>query len=135
MTVKEFISRPHFCTDSGTVFSPREDYCTDGAVVVPAGGSRQRGKSAAAQLRKLSEAAELSAKLDRAIELLTGDTALREQQKARRNMPVGSLPGVLSERELADQWRKAYEAREAQLCAEAKAAYDARNPHKKDCGR
>lgn len=102
--------------------------------VVPAGGStsRQRPSEAVARFRTLCAAAQLSAKLDRAVELLTRDTALREQQKARRNMPVGSLPGVLSERELADQWWKAYKAREAQICAEAKAAYDARNPHKKE---
>lgn len=101
--------------------------------VIPAGGStRQRSGAAAAQLHKLCAAAQLSAKLDRAAELLTRDTALREQQKARRNMPVGSLPGVLSERELADQWWKDYQAHEAQICADQKAAYDARNPHKKE---
>lgn len=100
--------------------------------VVPAGGSatRQRPGAAAAQFRKLCEAAQLSAKLDRALELLARDSAMREQQEARRDMKIGSLPGVLSETELADQWRKAYEAREAQICADAKAAYDARNPHK-----
>lgn len=100
--------------------------------VVPAGGStRQRSGAAAAQLHKLCAQAQLSAKLDRALELLTRDTAMREQQAARRNMKIESFPGVLSEQELADQWRKAYEAREAQICAEAKAAYDARNPHKR----
>ena len=46
-------------------------------------------------------------------------------------MPVGSLPGVLSERELADQWWKDYQAHKAQICADQKAAYDARNPHKR----
>ena len=99
--------------------------------VIPAGGStRQRSGEAVARFRTLC--AQLSAKLDRAAELLTRDTALREQQKARRNMPVGSLPGVLSERELADQWWKDYQAHEAQICADQKAAYDARNPHKKE---
>lgn len=100
--------------------------------VIPAGGStRQRPSEAVARFRTLCVAAQLSAKLDRAAELLTRDTALREQQKARRNMPVGSLPGVLSEREMADQWWKDYQAHKAQICADQKAAYDARNPHKR----
>lgn len=93
--------------------------------VIPTGGStRQRPSEAVARFHTLCAAAELSAKLDRAAELLTRDTA-------RRNMPIGSLPGVLSERELADQWWKDYQAHEAQICADQKAAYDARNPHKR----
>lgn len=128
----------YYCTDSVGILSP--SYSTDGAEVVPAGGSttRQRTGAAAARFFKLCEAVrqaeQLSAKLDLAAELLARDSAMREQQEARRDMKIGSLPGVLSETELADQWRKAYEAREAQICADAKAAYDARNPHKRKGG-
>lgn len=106
--------------------------------VIAAGcaGGRERFSMAAAQLRKLctdAQAAAVAAKLDHAAELLkrrqTRDAALREQQAARRNMPVGSAPGVSSMDDFLAQYRR--ETDMDKRCAEAKAAYDARNPHKR----
>lgn len=102
------------------------NYFPDTAEVIPAGGSTRQGTgTAAAQLRRLcadAQAAAVSAKLDRAAELMARVTA-------RRSAPIQAhCPGPA---ELAAQWRADYEARAAQVCAEAKAAYDARNPHKR----
>ena len=130
MTEREFLSKTHFMTDNGTVLSQRPRYCTDGAEVIPADIHQQERRNAAAA--KLRQEARIAAKLGRVVELL--DTALREQQAARRNMGVGSFPGAPSADEMAAQWRREYAAREAQICAEAKAAYDAQNPHKRKEG-
>lgn len=75
-------------------------------------------------LAKQIAQARLDAKLDKAIKLLSG----------RRNMPLAGPDTAMgpSAGQMAAQWRKEYDARIARTCAEQKAAYDARNPHKKE---
>ncbi len=123
MTHQEFISKTHFMMDSYGV--------------VPAGGirmednqegTRKRARSAAAFLKRVAldaQAARISGKLDRTAELM-------DRLIAKRNAPVASAENAgPSADDLAAQWAAAYAAQADRRCAEAKAAYDARNPHKR----
>lgn len=104
--------------------------------VVPAGGSQEapqedrqrRHRDAVALLNRMArdaQARRISAKIDRAAELL-------ERVVAKRNAPIPTAAAAgPSAEELAAQWAAAYAAQSARLCADAKAAYDARNPHKR----
>ena len=69
------------------------------------------------------DAARLNAKLDRAIALM-----------ARQQLPGPVMDPGLTPSQMAAQWQREYEKNQARICAEAKAAYDARNPHKKNQG-
>lgn len=80
----------------------------------------ERYNAAAARLEKVCRDARIAAKLDRVLDL-AGRSIVQSVPDA------GPTPA-----ELAAQWHRAYAARAEQECAEAKAAYDARNPHKKE---
>lgn len=105
--------------------------------VVPAGGARtedcqedrqKRHRAAVALLNRMArdaQTARINTKIDRAAELM-GRIA------ARRNAPVPSAENAgPSAEDMATQWAEAYAAQADRRCAEAKAAYDARNPHKR----
>lgn len=113
------------------------DECAPDYRAVRAGGQGSTA-DAAAKFQAAAKTAQINAKLDEVIDLLkkrqkrkaARDTALWGQMEARRNMPVAAVPGVLSPYEMLQQYNNANVAMMAQKCAEMKAAYDARNPHK-----
>ena len=121
MTRKEFISRPLFCTDGGVALSGR--YRDHGCVVVP-GGSRRMVEHCTADTAPKGdiedEIAKIAAKLEKVIALMT--KRIKAENAAPRGEAVGS-------RRTADQVAA---AKSAWACAEAKAAYNARNPHRND---
>ena len=124
MTQKEFISRPHFCTDDGVAL--RGCYHDAGCEVVPAGGASQTARprtttarDAAADLRRETEIIKLAAKLEKIIELMT------KRIKAENAAPKKK---AMDQQSAFDQMA----ARSAQACAEARDAYAARNPHRND---
>ena len=113
--------------------------------VIPAGGERERQERSKAAKAKL----ELYA--------LAAQQQARKAASARRNVRArddrggmmlvkrgpGSIENSLerldaaivqlstpSVGEVTQRWHSDYATREARLCADAKAAYDARNPHK-----
>lgn len=112
------------------------DNCAPDYRVVPAGGQRSRSTTnAAAKFQAAVKAAQVNAKLDEVIGLLkrqaAKDAAWGPREKAAwESRPVPSAPGVLSPYEMVRQFNNASAPQMAQKCAELKAAYDARNPHK-----
>lgn len=96
------------------------DACAPSYRTILASGQQHSGAAVAAKFQAAVRTARINAKLERAAELA-------ERLAARRTPPVQAP----SPAELAEQWRRDYAAREARVCAEAKAAYDARNPHRK----
>lgn len=123
MTHSEFISSTHFMTDSYGVVSAggfrMEDRQED---------RQKRHRAAVALLNRMArdaQTARINAKIDRAAELM-GRIA------ARRNAPIASVETAgPSAEDMAAQWAAVYAAQADRRCAEAKAAYDARNPHKR----
>lgn len=86
-----------------------------GTPLVPTTDARPKASGIPAR-----DVARLNAKLDKAI-------ALTARQ----------LPGLVADpgptpSQMAAQWQREYEKNQARACAEAKAAYDARNPHKRN---
>ena len=89
-----------------------------GAPLVPTTDARPKARGISAK-----DAARLNAKLDKAIALM-----------ARQQPPSPVMDPGLTPSQMAAQWQREYEKNQARACAEAKAAYDARNPHKKNQG-
>ena len=85
-------------------------------------------RAAVARLNRMAQDAQinqLNAKFDRVLELIA----------ARRNAAIPShKDSGPSAETMAAQYAAEYSSREARICAEAKAAYDARNPHKQKAG-
>lgn len=129
MTHNEFISRTHFMADGcGVVLSSksgRNDTLIPAGNAVSDAGRKHRYNAALAKLQRMArdaQVAKLNAKLDRTVELIA----------ARRSAPIPSHEGAgPSAAEAAARWAAEYSTREARICADAKAAYDARNPHKR----
>lgn len=126
-----------FCTDSG-VIQPLPGYHDEGCVV-PAGGASQAARprrstatrDAAAKLRRDVETIKLTAKMDKLIELMTKRV---KAQDAAPQLPRPVTDPRPTAGQMAAQYRREYERRSARICADAKAAYDARNPHLKKQG-
>ena len=86
--------------------------------------------------------AQLVLKLDTILALLerqekkrerrSSDAALREQMAARKAQPLPGYPGAYSPDEMAARWAAEQAPDFEERCKKAKAAYDARNPHKKE---
>lgn len=132
------MNRTFYCTDSGIVqaLGPAIDWSQ--YEVIPYGEEEDREKrrrAATARFERVCRDAALSAKMDRAVELL-------ERIKAARSRPipddenagpsVAELAGMYQSPSAfeMDRLRKAAED-ETQRCREAEAAYAARNPHKR----
>lgn len=88
-----------------------------GAPLVPTKDARPKARGIPSR-----DVARLNAKLDKAITLMA-------RQQSTPVMDPGLTPS-----QMAAQWQREYEKNQARACAEAKAAYDARNPHKKNQG-
>lgn len=137
-----------FTTD--VVGSMREGPC-----VVPATGSGDRAEAfrrfckdatdAEAQKRKEAQQDRLCVKLDTVLSLLdrqekdrrakerrAADAALWDQAAARKAQPLPGYPGAYSPDEMAAQWAAEQATDFEARCKKAKAAYDARNPHRKE---
>ena len=113
--------------------------------VIPADGEREqqkRGKAAKAALDLFAMAAQqragkaasarrtVRARDDRGgLMLIKRRTGSVRNDLERIDAAIVQL-STPSVGQVARQWQTAYAAREAKLCADAKAAYDARNPHK-----
>lgn len=133
-----------FTTDVVGTMGKKNRCAADGPqfAVIPAGGSavgpsdkdrERRHRDAVARFMRVCRDAEVSAKMDRAVELA-------ERLAARRSRPIPDAPGAgpslqellamcqLSPDEMEAQRRTAYDFERA--CAESEAAYTARNPHK-----
>lgn len=100
-------------------------------ITVPTADEQNRYRAAADHLKQACDAAymaRLSEKADRAAELLERVAARKRAERLEGpDTTLGPSAG-----QLAEQWRRDYAARAAQLCAESEAAYAARNPHKKE---
>ena len=128
---------------------------SEGPCVVPATGSGDRAEAfrrfckdatdAEAQKREAAQQDRLCVKLDTVLALLdrqekdrrakerrTADAALWDQAAARKAQPLPSYPGVYSPDEMAAQWAAEQATDFEARCKEIKAAYDARNPHRKE---
>lgn len=133
-----------FTTDVVGTMGKRNRCAADGPqfAVIPAGGSavgpsdkgrERRHRDAVARFMRVCRDAEVSAKIDRAVELM-------ERLAAHRSRPVPDAPGAgPSLQELLAMYQPSTDEMEAQrcvscdserVCAESEAAYAARNPHR-----
>ena len=111
----------------------------EGPCVVPATEGSDRVE---AQKRKEAQQIRLFVKLGTILALLerqekkrerrSSDAALREQMAARKTQPLPGYPGAYSPDEMAARWAAEQAPDFEERCKKAKAAYDARNPHKKE---
>lgn len=122
-----------FTTDVKGEMKPKRAYTAGRCEVIPSGGT-QPHSSAVAQFKRACRDALMEAKVDRAVELMERITAARSRpipdaEGAGPN-PWELMAGEILSAEELDAQRMSADA-QARICAEAEAAYAARNPHRR----